>query len=549
MQKKAYHMFSLLVFVTLVSFTSKCSKGGDPEPPPSNPCIYLGTDTCLQASKTTVSINLSSEKQTIHSFGASDCWTTKFIGKWANEQKKNQVADLLFSTDTAADGSPKGIALSLWRFNIGGGSFEQGDTSMIATDWRREECFLKSDGSYDWNKQAGARWFLQAAKQRNVKYSLGFSLTPPVQMTKNNRAFNGSGGTTLNIKDGKLGEYADFMAEVTKHFQFDYLSPVNEPQWTWGQATGASQEGTQALNSEVAELTKLLSQKLNGTSHKIVIGEAGQWNFLFGNNNDGRGDQVSQFFSPGSLNYVGNLPNVAHTISGHSYFTTCPDDNMINVRQQLVNKINQVDATLETWQTEFGILGNICNVYNGSPRNVGIDYGLYVAKVLHHDLAIANVSSWHWWLAVSPYNYSDALVYINAPSGSINVDQCKDDGIVLDSKQLWAFGGYARFIRPGMKRVSVNVQGISDALTAANNLMVSAYKDALNKRLVLVVINPKTTEKTLQLSGEGTALTVTNNSVNAYITDANRSMKKLVMPANDIKIPPMSIVTLTANYQ
>jgi hypothetical protein len=542
-------MFSLLVFLGLVSFTSKCSKGGGEEPPPPNPCIYLGTDTCLQQSKTTVSINLSAEKQTIHSFGASDCWTTKFIGKWANEQKKNQVADLLFSMDTAADGSPKGIALSLWRFNIGGGSFEQGDTSQIATDWRREECFLSKDGNYNWSKQAGQQWFLQAAKQRNVKYSLGFSLTPPVFMTKNNRGFNGSGGTSLNIQDGKLDAYAGFMAEVTKHFQFDFLSPVNEPQWTWGQPTGAAQEGTQALNTEVAPLTKLLSQKLNGTPHKIVIGEAGQWNFLFGNNTDGRGDQVSQFFNASSANYIGNLPNVAHTISGHSYFTTCPDDNMINTRQQLVSKINQVDATLETWQTEFGILGNICNVYNGSPRNLSIDYGLYVAKVLHHDLAIANISSWHWWLAVSPYNYSDALVYINAPSGSINVDQCKDDGIVLDSKQLWAFGSYARFIRPGMKRVNVSVQGIGDALTAANNLMVSAYKDAASKKLVLVVINPKTTEKVLQLAGEGATLQVTNNSLNAYITDASRNMKKTVMTANDIKIPPQSIVTLTGNYQ
>jgi hypothetical protein len=541
-------MLLMLAFAGLVSLSSRCSKGGGEDPPPANPCIYLGTDTCNQPSKTTVSINLSDEKQTIHSFGASDCWTTKFIGKWSNEQKKNQIADYLFSTDTASDGSPKGIGLSLWRFNIGGGSFEQGDTSNIATDWRREECFLKSDGSYDWSKQAGAQWFLQAARQRNVKYILGFSLTPPVYITKNGKAYNGLGGTNMNLQDGKMDEYAEFLANVTKHFQFDYLSPVNEPQWAWGQATGASQEGTQATNAEIASLVKLLSQDLNGTPYKVVVGEAGQWNFLYGNNTDGRGDQVSQFFNPASANYIGNLPNVAKTISGHSYFTTCPDDNMINIRQQLVNKINQVDASLETWQTEFGILGNICNAYNGSPRNVSIDYGLYVAKVLHHDLTIANVTSWQWWLAVSPYNYSDALVYINAPSGQINVDQTKNDGIVQDSKQLWAVGSYARFIRPGMKRVAVNVQGINDALTAANNLMVSAYKDVTTKKLVVVIINPKTTQKDLQLAGEGSALQFTGNSVNAYITDASRNMKKTVMPANDLKIPPQSIVTLTATY-
>src|SRR5690606_8127007 len=48
--------------------------------------------------KISIVINPSDEKQTIHSFGASDCWTAKFIGKWADVEKKRHVADLLFST-------------------------------------------------------------------------------------------------------------------------------------------------------------------------------------------------------------------------------------------------------------------------------------------------------------------------------------------------------------------------------------------------------------------------------------------------------------------
>src|SRR5690606_18711658 len=130
--------------------------------------------------------------------------TTKNFGKWGDAQKKNHIADLLFSMDTAADGTPKGIGLSLWRFNIGAGSLEQGAASQIADEWRREECFLKPDGSYDWSKQQGAQWFLQAAKQGGVKYTLGFSLSAPVQMAKYGKAYNGSGGTTLNLQDGKL---------------------------------------------------------------------------------------------------------------------------------------------------------------------------------------------------------------------------------------------------------------------------------------------------------------------------------------------------------
>jgi O-glycosyl hydrolase len=529
-----------------------CGKKGSSDPvppPPPSPCVYLGVDTCQQKTKTVITVNLNDVKQTIHSFGASDCWTAKYIGKWADVQKKDQIADLLFSTDTLQDGTPKGAGLSLWRFNIGSGSFEQGTASNITDEWRREECFLNADGSYDWNKQAGQQWFLQAAKQRGVKYTLGFSLTPPVYMTRNGKAFNGTTGTAMNLQDGKMDAYADFLAQVTRHFQFDYLSPVNEPQWSWGQATGASQEGTQATNAEVSTLVKSLSPKLAGTASKVVVGEAGTWNYLYGNNTDGRGDQINQFFSSSASNYVGNLPGVEHAISAHSYFTTCPDDNMINIRKQVAGKISQVDASLQTWQTEFGILGDICGKYNGSPRNTGIDYGLYVAKVIHHDLTVANVTSWQWWLAISPYNYSDALVYINDPSGQINLSNCRQDGVVLDSKQLWALGNYSRFIRPGMKRITANVQGVTDPLVAAGTLMISAYKDENSKKIVVVVVNPESKDKLLQLTGENNGLNLSGNTVSVYTTDFAYSLKKTVNAVNNISIAGRSVVTLVGTYQ
>src|SRR5690606_22313947 len=269
------------------------------------------------------------------------------------------------------------------------------------------------------------------------------------------------------------------------------------PQWQWGKADGASQEGTQAENSVIAALTRLLSDKMEDGNAEIVVAEAGQWDFLYSRNNDGRGDQINQFFSSSSPNYIGNLRQVRKAISGHSYFTTCPDDNMVSVRQQVASAINQVDPALETWQTEFGILGNICDQYSGYPRNTGIDYGLYVAKVLHHDLTIANVSAWHWWLAMSPYDYSDALVYINAPSGEIDPSSSKKDGVVSDSKQLWSFGNFARFIRPGMQRIEVSVKGLSDPVKAASTLMVSAYKDETDKKLVVVMINSQNEEESV----------------------------------------------------
>ena len=130
----------------------------------------------------TVNIELLKTHQTINNFGASDAWSCQFIGKWPDE-KRNKIADLLFSSDTLANGSPKGIALSIWRFNIGAGSTEQEAQSGIKDEWRRAESFLNTDGSYNWQKQTGQIWFLKAAKQRGVVQFLGFNNSPPVQFT------------------------------------------------------------------------------------------------------------------------------------------------------------------------------------------------------------------------------------------------------------------------------------------------------------------------------------------------------------------------------
>jgi hypothetical protein len=116
----------------------------------------------------TLRINNARVHQTMAGFGASDAWRMQMIGKHWPEAKKNQIADLLFGSKISKDGRPEGIGLSLWRFYIGSGSMEQGTNSGIADEWRRAECFQNPDGTYDWSKQAGQRWFLQAAKRETL---------------------------------------------------------------------------------------------------------------------------------------------------------------------------------------------------------------------------------------------------------------------------------------------------------------------------------------------------------------------------------------------
>ena len=493
-----------------------------------------------------VSINVQQEFQTIHSFGASDCWSAKFIGKWSNEAKKNQIADLLFSLDTLPNGQPKGIGLSLWRMNIGAGSYEQGDSSNIMDIWRREECFLDSTGRYDWTKQAGSQWFLRAARQRGVRYALGFTNSAPVQMTRNGKAFS-PGGRSFNLKPAAMDPFADFLVTVADHFKLDYLSPINEPQWDWkAEKNGnAKQEGSPAENVDITAIAKALSKKLVAKRAKTTVatGETAQLNYLYEKTETGRGNQLDYFFASNEASALTKLPNVEPVWAYHSYFTTCTDSLLVAVRQKVAQRVKSVGGPM-LWQSEFGVLGDICGQYNGGPRHTNMDYGLYVAKVIHHDLTIASVTSWQWWLAINPYDYSDGLVYINGPDGAYKKhDNARQDGQVLDSKQLWAFGNYARFVRPGMKRIAVRMAG-SDAVAEAGSCMVSAYKDAVRRQVILVCINMTANTKVLPLTG----LNIRNGRFASYTTTETKTLAKSIVPARQIQLEPKSVVTLVGFY-
>src|SRR5690606_35084975 len=113
-------------------------------------CILLACQSSGQEKQeqdlkyNTVEINTTSseEFQTIEHFGASDAWSAQFVGKWP-DSKRNAIAELLFSKEVDPQGNPKGVGLSLWRFNIGAGSAQQGEDSGIKDEWRRAESFME----------------------------------------------------------------------------------------------------------------------------------------------------------------------------------------------------------------------------------------------------------------------------------------------------------------------------------------------------------------------------------------------------------------------
>jgi len=478
----------------------------------------------------TLTINPGKTFQSIDHFGASDAWACQFVGNWP-DAKKNAIADLLFSQDLLANGQPKGIGLSLWRFNIGAGTAEQGSGSGIGDEWRRAESFLNENGTYNWNKQAGQVWFLNAAKERGVNEFLAFPNSPPVNFTINKKGYANNGKT--NLAPSEFPKFANYLADVISGVKqktgitFNHVSPVNEPQWDW---SDGGQEGTPYYNNEIAQITKSLSAALikQNLNTKIDIAEAGQIEYLYSEfNKQERQNQIYAFFDKSSSNYVGDLPNLSKSISGHSYFTTSPYRAAAEKRTKLAESAK--NAGLKYWMSEYCILGDNDGDINGNGKDLGIDPGLYVAKVIHNDLVNANASAWHWWIAVSPYDYKDGLVYI---------DKNKTDGNYQSSKMLWALGQYSRFVRPGAIRTEITADRTD------NDLLISSYTNT-NGDVVSVIINSGATSKEIVLKSAKSGFSLKN----AYQTSAANDMAPLEISAatSTVKVGGRSIVTVVGN--
>lgn len=507
--------------------------------------FVLGVGLLQAAPALSIRVDPAIRHQSIDGFGASDAWRCQFVGRNWPLEKRERIADLLFSRETDAQGHPRGIGLSIWRFNLGAGTAEQGEASDIRNPWRRAECFLNADGSYDWSKLAGQRWFLEAARRRGVERFLAFANSPPVHLTRNARGYATKGDHSLNLRSGALADYAEYFVTVLAHFAeegrpFAYLSPINEPQWDWD---SPGQEGTPALNEEIHELVRQLSPRLAaaGLDTQIVIGEAGTIGHAaismasIGQPAEGRDDQAQCFFNPASPHYLGNLPNVAGIISAHSYHSVWPVEKQVTYRRQVHAALQAANPRLGYWMSEYCILQRNGEIRGGGRRDLGMDTALYVARIIHHDLTLTDARSWQWWTALSQVDYKDGLVYLDDGSGDgtgrmgAQVESLQHDGAIRESKLLWVLGNYSRFVRPGMVRIGCTVE---PAPSPADGLLASAYAADDGSR-VAVLVNLSREPALCDLGIESAAAVYTTSDA-GNLKPGRQSGRNLTIPARAV---------------
>lgn len=487
----------------------------------------------LTAQEITIIVDTSVEYQTIDNFGASDCWSFQKIGTWVEPQKE-KIADLLFSTE-------KGIGLSAWRFNIGAGI----NKTTIQHPWRTAETFEISEGHYDWSRQAPERWFLKAAQARGVTQFIAFVNSPPARMTRNGYTNCTDKLGSTNLKPGYEQQFATYLVDILKHFRddwdilFDYISPVNEPQWEWND--GCNQEGNRAGNTDIKKIVTTLQAEMRrqGLATQISLVESGDLRSWYEEQRS-----ISAEYGTTYGNYLGEVfadqaiqSKIARHLCGHSYWSDRLESQLIQDRQALYIKLlPYLNNGWKYWMSEYCVLDGP-EGKGGRGRDLTMKTALDVARVIHYDLTILHASAWQWWTAVSPEDYKDGLIYtdyLNNPKSQS----------IITSKLLWAFGNYSRYIRPGSVRVKL--AGANDKY----GLLGSAYLNQNHDQLIIVLINMSTSEKVVNLILSG--LNSDSNFIfTPYVTSE--------APEDDLKayarfstkdsyhIPARSIVTLVSN--
>jgi O-glycosyl hydrolase len=480
-------------------------------------------------------IHLDQEHQQIDNFGASDCWSMQRVGLWS-DANRNRVADLLFSTT-------QGIGLSCWRFNIGAGP-----DPGIRHPWRSPQTFETGEGQYDWTRQEGESWFLAAAKKRGVRCFLAFVNSPPARMTRNGHTFCDAAGST-NLKPGYEPQFARYLVDIVDRFRnhpdparriaFDYLSPVNEPQWDW---QGHSQEGMRASNADIKRITRALAAELKQrrSPTRISIMESGSIPDLWELNR-----KASDRWGEPYGNYLDEFaadPEMAPLMSGriayHDYGSDLVKGPLTDHRRTLAERMKRF-PNWKLWMTEYCILVG-SQGRGGRGRDLGIDTALDVARIIHLDLAVAGVAAWQWWTALSPEDYKDGLIYTGWKKPG-------DAETILTSKLLWVLGHYSRFIRPGMRRIGLAGEGHD-----VRGLMGSAYKDETRRRVISVHVNMAPGPRSVSLDYRTGASRWRLRSVSPYLTSARQGDDLKPSPAlysrGQLEVPARSVVTAEAAF-
>jgi O-glycosyl hydrolase len=397
-----------------------------------------------QAAEGSASMALVSQQpaQTMQGFGASGAWWPNDLVRFRPEVRE-AVADLLFS--------PRGIALSVYRYNIGGGGV------AVVNPVRAPETFLVSPGVYDWSRDPGGRLFLRLAADRGVPILIGFSNSAPAIWTSNAQTCGG------NLQPGVEAAYARYLADVVAHFReaegirLSYLSPMNEPDHTFDTCR---QEGMPVPVQQRAAVIRAVGQELKARAPycRVIADESSRTgeDFMREARQWLDGTEVADYLA-------------AFAVHRYDY----PNDLVLDLARELAGEYGK-----PLWSTELCCFDTRSGSW-GQQFDPTIKGGLMLANMIWQGLTVGGDAAFHWWVACSSELGGDPTVDPDVASRP-NGDGWNDGLLYYDpkyeengnqtiyvTKRFFALGHFSRYVRPGDR--------LHEVTGAPANLRVMAF--------------------------------------------------------------------------
>ena len=403
-------------------------------------------------------------------WGTSLCWWANRVGY--SDSLAQKAADTFYGDE--------GLRLNIARFNIGGGD-DPTHKHITRTDSNMPGYTVYQNGqsTYDWTKD----WNQRNVLQRCVKAAGDdaivemFSNSPPYYMCKSGCSTGNTDAGKNNLKDDSYTAFAEYLAEVCKHYETDWgikvqsVEAMNEPYTNFWGAYSKKQEACHfdlgdSESKIILELQK--SMKARGMDDVILCGT----------------DETSIDTQIDAYNKLSaNAKNAISRIDTHTYGGS--------KRSQL--KDTAYAAGKNLWMSEVdgnGTAGTNAGSMSG---------GLWLASRITTDCNGLNASAWILWQVIDNHissvgyngNKDSGMPNINGGFWGVAVADHDKNEIIL-SKKYYCFGQYSRYIRPGM--IMLNSSGTT----------MAAY-DKENEQLVLVAYNTggSTSSLTFDLSAFG----------------------------------------------
>lgn len=430
--------------------------------------------------------------QTFEEFGTSSCWWAQTVD--TDEMARNIAKELY---------SEEGLGLKIFRYNIGGGEADNPDCRIWDTTRRTESFYVwseeKGEYIYDFTRDANARRVMDYAVEYGAEKIILFCNSPHFSMTKSGHASGGLTEYSSNLPKENYKAFIDYVLTIADWFVAEgypvyAISPINEPQWSWGSPDWVGQEGCHYTDEEAIELLEMfaLEMKKRNSPYKLNGPESGQMSW-------GYYGIVEKFFESEILN------DFCDTFSGHSYWMDNAEEEKEQIGKEFKKKYPDKKYEMSEW----------CEL----PLTIDsttIDSGLHMARVIVDDLTKMNAVSWQSWTAVN----GDGLLDRNA------------EGELIKYNRYYAFKHFTSFIEPGMKRVRVFDNFYDDT-----KLKTVAFIN--EKNAVVVIVNSEENEEELKICG-----LLGNTEI--YLTDATHNCEKIYDGEFDqsINVPSKSIITV-----